>query len=209
MKVTRPCCKSKSVLVGWVFSFMLIVSACATPVASPLKLAIKAPTQVENGNFVPFLITFSRPLVSGEVLTVMVSNDVVCTIKPSGGVVLSAFSGRARMLHSGALQALVIVRDGAQIRAAEQVSVTRGAAIPDSGVSGNSHKVQIQGKELLIVFVNDMARTGFIESATITLADGQIQIQGSPLLAEKPQLGFKTPNSLKKVEVTAVTDSSR
>ena len=186
---------------------MLLVSACTAPVASPLKLAIKAPTEVENGNFVPFQITFSRPLASGEVLTVMAGNEMVCTIKPSGGIVLSAFSGRARMLHSGALQALVIARDGGKIKVAEQVSVTRGATIPASGVSGNSHKIQIQGNELLIVFVNDMGRTGFIESATITLADGQIQIHGSPLLAENPQFSFKTPNSLKKVEVTAVTSS--
>lgn len=207
MNITTSRCKSKSVLIGLVSSLMLLVSACTAPVASPLKLAIKAPTEVENGNFVPFQITFSRPLASGEVLTVMAGNEMVCTIKPSGGIVLSAFSGRARMLRSGALQALVIARDGGKIKVAEQVSVTRGATIPASGVSGNSHKIQIQGNELLIVFVNDMGRTGFIESATITLADGQIQIHGSPLLAENPQLSFKTPNSLKKVEVTAVTSS--
>ena len=209
MKVTTSRYLSKPLLIGFISSFILIISACATPVASPLKLAIKAPSQVENGNFVPFMISFSRPLVSGEMLTVLAGNEQVCTIKLTGGVTLSAFSGRARMLHSDALQALASVRDGTKIMATEQVSVTRGATIPATGVSGNSHKIQIQGKELLIVFVNDMARTGFIESAVITLADGQIQIHGSPLLAEKPQFGFQTPNSLKKVEVTAVTDSSR
>ena len=209
MKITPTRYKLKPALISVVSSLMLLVSACVTPVASsPLSLTIKVPTQVENGNFVPFSITASRPLVSGEVLTVMVNNDVVCTIKPSGGVVLSAFSGRARMMHSGALQALVTTRDGTEIKVAQRVSVTQGATIPASGVSGNSHKTQIQGQELLLVFVNDMARTGFIQSATIILAEGQIQIQASPLLAEKPQLGFKTPNSLKKVEVTAVIDSS-
>ena len=208
MKVTKLRYKLKSLLIGLASSLMLIVSACATPVVSPLNLVIKVPAQVENGNFVPFSISFSRPLVSGEALTVMAGNERVCTIKPSGGVALSAFSGRARMLRSGTLQALAITRDGTKLRSAEQVSVTQGAIIPASGVSGNSHKVQVQEGELLIVFVNDMARAGFIESATITLTDGQIQIEGSPLLAAKPQFGFKTSNSLKKVEVTAATGSS-
>ena len=208
MKITPIRYKPKPVLISVVSSLMLLVSACVTPVASPLSLTVKVPAQVENGNFVPFSITASRPLVSGEVLTVMVSNDVVCTIKPSGGVVLSAFSGRARMMRSGALQALVTTRDGTEIKVAQRVSVTQGATIPANGVSGNSHKTQIQGQELLIVFVNDMARTGFIQSVTITLAEGQIQIHASPLLAEKPQFGFKTPSSLEKVEVTAVTSSS-
>lgn len=209
MKATVSCLTSKSIMIGLVWSLMLIVGACAAPVVSPLSLALKVPRQVENGNFVPFLITASRPLVKGEVLMVMAGNDVVCTIKPSGEATLSAFSGRARMLRSGALQAQVTTSDGAKVKIAEQVVVTLGARIPARGVSGNSNKIQVQGDELMILFVNDMARTGFIESATVTLADGQIQIQGSPLLAEKPQLGFKIPNSLKKVEVTAVANTSR
>ena len=191
MKITMS--RYKLMLIGWVYSVMLIVSACATPVAPPLKLAIKAPTQVENGNFVPFSITFNRSLVNGETLTILAGNEKVCTIKPSGKMALSAFSGRARMRRSGALQALVTTRDGAKISVAEQISVAQGAIIPASGVSGDSHKTQVQGNELLVVFVNDMARTGFIESATITLADGQIQIHATPLLAAKPQLGFITP----------------
>lgn len=209
MKIISSRYKPQPVLIGLVSSLLLLVSACTTPVTSPLSLAIKVPTQVENGNFVPFLITASRPLVNGEMLTVMASNEVICTIKPSGGVVLSAFSGRARMRHSGVLQGLVATRDGTKIKVAEHIRVTQGATIPATGVSGNSHKTQIQGKELLIVFINDMALTGFIESATITLADGQIQIHASPLLAENPQFGFKTSSSLKKVEVAAVTGPNR
>jgi hypothetical protein len=181
------------------------VGACVTPSAESLPaLTITVPDLVENGNFVPFLITSSRALVSGEELVLKADSEVVYKVQTTGKISVYAYSGRARMQHSGILHATVTTRSGAKAAVSTTVTVAQGATIPASGVTGNSNKTRVQGDELLVLFINDMPQKGFIEAATIQLRDGDIKVTGTPLLAEKPQLGFRTRNSLKQVEVNAV-----
>ncbi len=185
------------------------LSACVTPAIEPLPtLTVTAPEQVENGDFVPFQITSDRPLKSGEELVLKADNDVICKVRTSGRVAIYSFSGRVRMRRSGLLHVVVTTRNGAKVATSVKVVVTQGGKIPLTGVTGNSNKTRVQGDEILVLFINDMPVKGYIESATIALRDGSIEITGTPLLAEKPQLGFRTHNSLKKVEVTAVVGRS-
>ncbi len=195
--------------IALLIAILAALSACVTPPSGPLpSLTITAPEQVENGNFVPFLITANRPLVSGEQLVLKADNEVIYKVHTAGKVSVYAFSGRARMRRSGMLHAVVTTRSGDKAVASVKVAVSQGANIPASGVTGNSNKTRVQGDEILVLFINDMPAKGYIESATIRLRDGDIQIEGTPLLAEKPQLGFRTPNSLRKVEVAAVVNTT-
>lgn len=185
------------------------LSSCVTPTVESLPtLTVTAPEQVENGNFVPFQITSDRPLRSGEELVLKADNEVICKVGTSGRVAIYSFSGRVRMRRSGLLHVVVTTRSGAKVATSVKVAVTQGGKIPLTGVAGNSNKTLVQGDEILVLFINDMPAKGYIESATITLRDGSIQISATPLLAEKPQLGFRTHNSLQKVEVTAVVDGA-
>ncbi len=191
------------------FATLVGVGACITPSAETLpSLTITAPEQVENGNFVPFLITADRPLVSGEELLLKADNEVIYKVRTTGKVAVYEFSGRVRMQRTGILHVVVTTRSGAKAAVSAKVAVAQGATIPAGGVTGTSNKTRVQDDEVLVLFINDMPLKGFIESATILLRDGDIQISGTPLLAEKPQLGFRTHNSLKKVEVTAVVKTA-
>ncbi len=188
---------------------LLGLGGCVTSPAAPLpNLTVTVPEQVENGNFVPFLITLDRPLQSGEELVLKAGNEVIYKVRTTGKVSVYAFSGRVRMQHSGLLHVVVTTRSGAKAATSVSVTVAQGGKIPLSGVTGNSNKTRVQGDEVLVLFINDMPLKGYIESATIALRDGGIRISGTPLLAEKPQLGFRTHNSLKKVEVSAVVNTS-
>ena len=200
--------KANLVSITLLLAVLAAVGACVTPPSGPLpSLTITAPEQVENGNFVPFLIAASRPLVSGEELVLRADNEVIYKVRTAGKVSVYAFSGRARMRRSGMLHVTVTSRSGDKAIASAKVTLAQGAAIPASGVTGNSNKTRVQGDEILVLFINDMPFKGYIESATIRLQDGDIQIKGTPLLAEKPQLGFRTPDSLRKVEVIAVVNT--
>lgn len=191
------------------FATLSGLSACVTPAVEPLPtLTVTAPEQVENGNFVPFQITSDRLLKSGEELVLKADNEVICKVRPTGRVAIYSFSGRLRMRRSGLLHVVVTTRNGAKAATSVKVAVTQGGKIPLTGVTGNSNKIRVQGDEILVLFINDMPAKGYIESASITLRDGSIEITGTPLLAEKPQLGFRTHNSLQKVEVSAVVDRS-
>ncbi len=188
---------------------LLGMDGCVAPPVEPLPaLTVTVPEQVENGNFVPFLITSDRPLKSGEELVLKADNEVIYKVRTSGKVSVYSFSGRLRMRHSGLLHVVVTTRSGGKVATSVNVTVAQGGKIPLSGVTGNSNKTRVQGDEVLVLFINDMPLKGYIESATIALRDGNIQISGTPLLAEKPQLGFRTHNSLQKVEVTATVDTS-
>ena len=201
--------KVKLISITLLLAVLATVGACVTPPSGPLpSLTITAPEQVENGNFVPFLITSNRPLASGEELVLKADSEVIYKVQTAGNVSVYAFSGRARMRHSGMLHVVVTSRSGDKAVASAKVEVSQGATIPPNGVTGNSNKTRVQGDEILVLFINDMPVKGYIESATIRLRDGDIQIKGTPLLAEKPQLGFRTPNSLRKVEVTAVVNTA-
>jgi hypothetical protein len=190
------------------FILLAGVGACVTRPPEPLpSMSITVPEQVENGNLVPFLITASRPLVSGDELVLKADNELIYKVRTSGKVSVHAFSGRVRMRRSGMLHVVVTTRSGAKAAVSTRVAVARGATIPASGVTGNSNKTRVQGDEVVVLFINDMPSKGFIESATIQLRDGDIQIKATPLLAEKPQLGFRTHNSLNKVDVTAVMNA--
>lgn len=196
----------KVIFASIMFCFAILagVSGCVTPRPETLpSLTITTPEQVENGNFVPFLITVDRPLVSGEELVLKADNEVIYKVQTTGKVSVYAFSGRVRMRHTGLLHVVVTTRGGAKAAISAKVAVSQGGTIPVSGVTGTSNKTRVQGDEILVLFINDMPSMGFIESATIQLRDGDIQISGTPLLAEKPQLGFRTHNSLGKVDITA------
>lgn len=201
--------KVNLISITLLLAILAAVGACVTPLSGPLpSLTITAPEQVENGNFVPFLITANRPLASGEELVLKADNEVIYKVQTAGKVSVYAYSGRARMRRSGMLHVVVTSRGGDKAVASAKVEVAQGATIPASGVTGNSNKTRVQDDEILVLFINDMPVKGYIESATIRLRDGDIQIKGTPLLAEKPQLGFRTPNSLRKVEVTAVANTT-
>lgn len=188
---------------------LILMAGCVTSPSAPLpKLTMTVPEQVENGNFVPFLITAARPLAAGDELVLTANGEVIYKVRASGKVQVYAFSGRLRLRRSGLLQVMVTARDGGKAAVSTKVAVARAATIPASGVTGNSNKTRVQGDELLVLFINDMPAKGFIESAVIKLTEGEIHIQGTPLLAEKPQLGFRTRNSLAKVEVSAVVKAS-
>ena len=190
------------------FTLLVGAAACVVRPPEPLPLmSITAPEQVENGNLVPFLIKASRPLVSGDELLLKADSDMIYRVRFSGKASVFGFSGRVRMRRSGMLHVMVTTRSGTKAAVSAKVAVARGASIPASGVTGNSNKIRVQGDEVVVLFINDMPRKGYIESATIRLEDGDILIKGTPLLAEKPQLGFRTHNSLKKVEVIAVMNS--
>jgi hypothetical protein len=102
---------------------------------------------------------------------------------------------------------VLATRHGNQVSVSERVNVGQGGVIPATGVTGNSNKTSVRENEALVMFMNDMPQRGYIESATITLLDGRVMITGSPILSAGPQLGFRTPNSLKQLDVTAVTTS--
>jgi predicted secreted protein len=194
---------------------LLLSSACVPPltavteVSTPPKLGLKAPAQIENGNSVPFEITASRPLGQGDELTLLVNETLAYVVRPTGKVTLRAFTGRVRMARSGVLRALVKTHGAGQVEASAPVTVSVGATIPDSGLTGNSNKTRVEGDELVVLFMNDMPKKGYVESASLLLADGGIEVTTTPLLSEKPQLGFRTGNSLVQVEVNAVATPSQ
>ena len=200
MRLSGKLVLSRLLLVG----LLAMLASCVTRVEPLPVVSVKVPEQVENGNFVPFQITISRNLVSGDELSLYVNNEVACKVRVTGKVSVNAFSGRVRMTRSGALRAVLTTYGGNHVSVSERVNVSQRGAIPATGVTGNSHKSSVRDDEVLVMFMNDMPRHGYIETATITLADGRVLISGSPILSANPQLAFRTPNSLKQLDVTAV-----
>lgn len=174
-----------------------------TNLPSSSGLTIKVPQQVENGEFVPFAVTITPELRTGDQLAVLVEDQVACTIQPQGNAALSAFSARLRMLKSGQVGALVTRRDKTQTATTARIAVTVPATIPDRAAPGDDTKVRTRQDQLLVLFNNPMARDSYIKNIQVRLTEGTVEVATTPWVSKNPLIMINMLNPLDGAVVTS------
>lgn len=169
-------------------------------------VSLRAPSIAENGSVVPVEITLQSPLAPGDTMIISGDGERALEIKTNTHPV-SMVSTRLR-LSNGKVSAYAI-RGNGQVDSGTQyirIGIPAGNP-PSSGNGGTEHKVRASGREVKMLFSNDMAMSGHIHNVVINPENGgPIYVTFTPRMSKNPYLGVESTNNIGSATVTVNTN---
>ena len=173
----------------FIFLIILVVTVgCSrsSNVQKTNELVIKAPDSAENGDAIPITLDLPDYIGSGSQIEIFANSEPAVTVKLFDGYKTSKFSTRVRMFNSGSIVAKVTKRNGDVMTTYRKVTIDKGAVIPETGLSNNSHRYEYADGDLKLMILNNMTRMDSVKKVMVRTNKGKIEFDCTLNLSKFP-----------------------